>query len=80
MLQLNEFLQHMNYITYRVANCVYTLLPWFLWKSCRFLILNTADQSTVSPRINVHAFIFEDALSFRIQVHALTFEHKKYFK
>ena len=35
---------------------------------------------TVSPRINVHALIFEDALSFRKQVHVLIFEHKKIFK
>ena len=35
---------------------------------------------TVSPRINVHALVFEDALSFRKHVHALIFEHKKYFK
>ena len=35
---------------------------------------------TVSPRINVRALIFEDAISFRKQVHALIFEQKKYFK
>ena len=38
------------------------------------------NNSTVSPRINVHALIFEDALSFRKHVHALIFEHKKYCK
>ena len=36
----------------------------------KFLIIHT-----VFPRINVHALIFEDALSFRKQVHALIFEH-----
>ena len=30
---------------------------------------------TVSPRINVHALIFEDAPSFRKHGHALIFEH-----
>ena len=34
------------------------------------------QHSTVSPRMNVHALIFEDALSFRKHVHALIFEHK----
>ena len=32
-------------------------------------------KSTVSPRLNVHALIFENVLSFRKQVHALIFEY-----
>ena len=35
----------------------------------RYYELST--QYTVSPRITVHALIFEDALSFRKQVHSL---------
>ena len=33
-------------------------------------------RPTVSPHINMHALIFEDALSFRKQVHALILEQK----
>ena len=32
--------------------------------------------NTISPRINVHALIFEDAL-FQKQVHVLIFKHQK---
>ena len=39
-------------------------------------ICASSKLPTVSPRINVHALIFEDALSFRKHVHALVFEHK----
>ena len=42
--------------------------------------IDVAYIITVSPRINVHALIFEDALSFRKHVHALLFEHNKYLK
>ena len=38
-----------------------------------------AQSITVSPRTNVHALIFEDALSFRKYVHALIFEHQNKF-
>ena len=33
--------------------------------------VNLPYCTTVYPRINVHALIFEDALNFRKQVHAL---------
>ena len=39
-----------------------------------------SETITVSPRINVHALIFEDALSFRKLVHARIFEHKHFKK
>ena len=41
------------------------------------------QEHTVSPHIkviNVHALIFEDAVSFRKQVHLLLFKRKKYFE
>ena len=41
--------------------------------------VNLPYCTTVYPRINVDALIFEDALNFRKQVHALIFEHKQYF-
>ena len=49
---------------------VINVIKWLLW----------TVEITVSPRINVHALIFDDALSFRKQVHALIFEHDDYFR
>ena len=43
---------------------------------CKLKLKHFMKHVTVSPRINVHALIFEDALIFRKQVHALIFEHK----
>ena len=37
------------------------------------------SRRTVSPHINLHALIFEDALSFRKEVHARIFKHKNNF-
>ena len=43
-------------------------------------LISSDSDHTVFPRINVHALMFENALSFRNQVHALIFEHKNYYK
>ena len=51
---------------------------WYM-HGCNPATTKLWNQHIVSPRINVHTLLLEDALSFQKHVHALIFEHKKYF-
>ena len=60
-------------VGFKTANVNHKKKIQILW----FFLLK--KLSTVSPRINVHALIFEDALGFRKKVHALIVEHNNKF-
>ena len=60
-----------------ISQALINFLSPFVEKNINYERISTY---TVSPRINVHALIFKDALSFRKHVHALIFKHKQYFE